>query len=93
MTHIYRRRFVIRGYEMSATGHVHDSVFLHYVQQAAFETSADAGYDTRRYDALGSSWVIRRQTIAYLASLTYHDTVEATTWVSDIRRVRFAPRV
>jgi YbgC/YbaW family acyl-CoA thioester hydrolase len=88
MTHTYCRRFVVRGYEMSATGYVHDSVFLHYVQQAAFEASADAGYDTRRYDALGSSWVIRKQTIAYLAPLTYTDTVEAKTWVSDMRRVR-----
>lgn len=88
MTHIYRRRFRVRGYEMDATSRVHDSVFLNYVQQAAFEASADAGYDTRRYNALGTIWVIRQQTIAYLAPLTYGDIVEATTWVSDMRRVR-----
>lgn len=88
MTRVYRRRFLVRGHEMDATGRVHDSVFLHYVQQAAFEASADAGYDTRRYDALGTIWVIRRQIIVYLAPLTYTDTVEVTTWVSDIRRVR-----
>ena len=88
MTRTYRRRFRVRGYEMNATGHVHDSDFLNYVQQAAFEASADVGYDTRRYDELGSIWVIRKQTIVYLAPLTYADTVEVTTWVSDIRRVR-----
>jgi acyl-CoA thioester hydrolase len=88
MTRVYRRRFRVRGYEMDATSRVHDSVFLKYVQQAAFEASADAGYDTRRYNALGTIWVIRQQTIAYLARLTYGDTVEATTWVSDMRRVR-----
>jgi acyl-CoA thioesterase FadM len=33
-------------------------------------------------------WVIRQQTIVYLAPLTYGDIVEATTWVSDMRRVR-----
>jgi acyl-CoA thioester hydrolase len=87
-THVYRRRFSVRGYEMSANGHVHDRVFLNYVQQAAFEASADAGFDTRRYDAMGALWVIRKQTIAFLAPLTFGDTVEAKTWVSDIRRVR-----
>ena len=87
MTHIYRRRFRVRGYEMSATGYIHDSVFLNYVQQAAFEASADAGYDTRRYDAMGTLWVIRKQTIAFLTPLTFGDSVEVTTWVSGTRRV------
>jgi acyl-CoA thioester hydrolase len=73
---------------MDAASHVHDSVFLKYMQQAAVEASADAGYDTRRYDKLGTIWVIRRQTIAYLAPLTFGDIVEVTTWVSDMRRVR-----
>ncbi len=88
MTHTYRRLFRVRGYEVDATSRVHDSVFLNYVQQAAFEASADAGYDTRRYDALGSIWVIRKQTIAYLLPLFYHDSIELITWVSDVRRVR-----
>lgn len=88
MTRIYRRRFRVRGYEVGAANRVHDSVFLNYVQQAAFEASADAGYDTRRYDALGTVWVIRRQTIVFLAPLSYGDAVEVTTWVSDFRRVR-----
>jgi len=88
MTRIYRRRFRVRGYEVDATSRVHDSVFLNYVQQAAFEASSDAGYDTRRYDALGTVWVIRQQSIVYLAPLFYDDVVELTTWVSDVRRVR-----
>jgi acyl-CoA thioester hydrolase len=88
MTRIYRRRFLVRGYEVGATNRVHESVYLKYVQQAAFEASADAGYDTRRYDALGAIWVIRKQTITYLDSVVYGDAVDVTTWVSDFRRVR-----
>ena len=88
MTHVYRCCFDVRGYELSANGNVHDSVLLYYVQQAAFEASADAGYDTRRYSALGTVWVIRQQTIVYLVPLTFGDTVQAKTWVSDVRRVR-----
>lgn len=88
MTRVYRRRFLVRGYEIGATGYVHDHVFLNYVQQSAYQASDDAGYDTRRYDALGTVWVIRKQAIAYLAPLTYNEQVEVKTWVSDIRRVR-----
>jgi acyl-CoA thioester hydrolase len=88
MSRTYHRQFRVRGYEVGASARVHDSVFLNYIQQAAFEASADAGYDTRRYDALGTIWVIRKQTIAYLASLFYDDVVQLTTWVSDVRRVR-----
>jgi acyl-CoA thioester hydrolase len=88
MTRIYQRRFRVRGYEVGANNCIHDSVFLNYVQQAAFEASADAGYDTRRYDALGTIWVIRRQSIGFLAPLSYNDAVVAATWVSDVRRVR-----
>ncbi len=88
MTQVYQRPFRVRGYELSATGHVHDSVFLHYVQQAAFEASAAIGYDTRQYDALGTVWVIRKQIIVYLAPLSFGDVVQVKTWVSDFRRVR-----
>jgi acyl-CoA thioester hydrolase len=88
MTRRYRRRFRVRGYEVGATNRVHESVFLNYVQQAAFEASAEAGYDIRRYHAMGAIWVIRKQTIAYLDSLVYGDAVDVTTWVSDFRRVR-----
>ena len=88
MTHVYHRQFRVRGYEVGSSARAHDSAYLNYIQQAAFEASADAGFDTRRYDALGTIWVIRKQTIAYLASLFYDDTVQLTTWVSDVRRVR-----
>jgi acyl-CoA thioester hydrolase len=88
MTRTYCRRFRVRGYELDAAGRVHDSVYLHFVQQAAFEASTDAGYDSRRYAALGAIWVIRSQTIVFLAPLFYGETVELTTWVSAFSRVR-----
>jgi YbgC/YbaW family acyl-CoA thioester hydrolase len=88
MTRIYHRRFRVRGYEVGATSRAHDSAYLNYIQQSAFEASADAGYDTRRYDALGTIWVIRQQTIVYVAPLFYDDVIELKTWVSDVRRVR-----
>jgi YbgC/YbaW family acyl-CoA thioester hydrolase len=88
MSHVHTRRFRVRGYEVNGINRVHDRVLLDYVQQAAFEASADVGYDTRRYNALGTVWVIRRQTLVSLTAITYGDVIEIKTWVSDFRRVR-----
>lgn len=85
---IYRRRFRVRAYEVGVDGRVRDSVYLSYCQQAAFEASADAGYDMNRYEHLGTIWIIRDQTIVYLEPLKDGDEVEVKTWVSDFRRVR-----
>jgi acyl-CoA thioester hydrolase len=88
MSHVYTCRFHVRGYEVNGINRVHDRVLLDYVQQAAYEASADAGYDTRQYNMLGTVWVIRRQTLLSLAAITYGDVIEIKTWVSDFRRVR-----
>jgi acyl-CoA thioester hydrolase len=88
MTHVYTRRFHVRGYEVNGVNRVHDRVLLDYIQQAAYEASADVGFDTRRYDELGTVWVIRRQTLVALVAITYGDVIEIKTWVSDFRRVR-----
>jgi acyl-CoA thioester hydrolase len=88
MTHVYCRSFCVRGYEIGATYRIHDRVMFNYIQQAAFEASADAGYDTRRYDQLGATWVIRKQRLAWLAPVTFGDVVKVRTWVSDVSRVR-----
>ncbi len=85
---VYRRRFRVRAYELGADDQVRDSVYLHYMQQAAVEASAEIGYDLDRYDELGAVWVIRDQRIVYLEPLRGEDEVEVKTWVSDFRRVR-----
>ena len=36
--------FKVRHYEMDALGHVNNAVYLHYLEQAAIEHSAAAGF-------------------------------------------------
>jgi acyl-CoA thioester hydrolase len=45
MTRTYTRRFKVRQYELDSFGHVNNAVYVNYLQEAAIEASADAGYD------------------------------------------------
>lgn len=85
---IHERTFRVRHYECDAYGHVHLVNYLNYMQEAAFDASAAAGYDLARYEAMGRHWLVRETDIEYLHPLRYGDSVQVKTWVADFRRVR-----
>jgi len=84
----HERTFRIRHYECDAYGHVNNTNYLRYMQEAALDASAAAGYDLARYALLGHHWLVRETEIEYLAPLLYGDSVRVKTWVEDFRRVR-----
>ncbi len=84
----HERTFRVRHYECDAYGHVNNTNYLRYMQEAAFDASAAAGYDLARYAALRHHWLIRATEIEYLAPLQYGDSVRVKTWVEDFHRVR-----
>ncbi|MFB0536744.1 MAG: YbgC/FadM family acyl-CoA thioesterase [Anaerolineae bacterium] len=86
LTHV--RTFRIRHYECDADGHVNYANYLRYMQGAAFDATAAAGYDLVRYQAMGHHWLARETDIEYLRPLRYGDSVQVKTWVADLRRVR-----
>ena len=57
LTHV--RTFRVRHYECDALGHVNYANYLRYMQEAAFDASAAAGYDLDRYKAMGCHWLVR----------------------------------
>lgn len=85
---VHSRTFRVRHYECGPEGRVHPANYLRYMQEAAFDASAAAGYDLARYQAMGSHWLIRETEIDYLRPLRYGDAFELRTWVADFRRVR-----
>jgi acyl-CoA thioester hydrolase len=85
---IHQRTFRVRHYECNADGTLHAAHYLRFMQQAAFEASAAAGYDLARYEVLGRHWLIRETEIEHLRPLRYGDAVRIRTWVADFRRVR-----
>ena len=84
----FTRKFRARYYECDAFGHVNNTNYLRYMQEAAFDASAAAGYDFARYDALGHYWLVRETDVEYLKPLRYGDSFEVKTWGIDFRRVR-----
>ncbi len=85
---IHERTFRVRHYECDAYGHVNHANYLRYMQEAAIDASAAAGYDEARYEAMRRRWLIRETDITYLRPLTSGDSVIVKTWVDDFRRVR-----
>lgn len=85
---VLERAFRVRSYECDPYGHVNHANYLRYMQEAAFDASAAAGYDVDRYRTSGHQWLIRETDITYLRPLVYGDTVIVRTWVGDFRRVR-----
>jgi acyl-CoA thioester hydrolase len=86
MPHTHTRIFRVRFYECDAYGHLNNANYLRYMQEAAFDASADAGFDFARYEELGHNWLVRESEIEYLRPLGYDDRVAVKTWVSDFRR-------
>jgi acyl-CoA thioester hydrolase len=86
LTHI--RSFRVRHYECDVYGHVNQANYLRYMQEAAFDASAEAGYPFSRYEQMRCLWLVRETDIEYLSPLRYGDSVVVRTWVEDFRRVR-----
>jgi acyl-CoA thioester hydrolase len=84
----HTRQFQIRFYECDAYGHVNNSNYARYMQEAAFDASAAAGFADDEYERINLIWLIRDTEIEYISPLRYGDTAEVTTWVEDFRRVR-----
>ena len=53
------RTFRVRYYECDAFGHVRGVSLLRYMQEAAFDASAAAGYDMAHYEELKRLWLVR----------------------------------
>jgi acyl-CoA thioester hydrolase len=56
------------------------------MQEAAFDASAAAGYDQKRYDEMQRVWLIRESQVEYLLPLRYNDVVDVATWIGDFKR-------
>ncbi len=84
---VHTSTFKVRFYECDLYGHVNNANYLRYMQEAAFEASAAAGYDTQRYAQMGRMWYAHATDIEYIRPLKYGDVVAVKTWVVDFRRV------
>jgi acyl-CoA thioester hydrolase len=80
--------FKVRHYEMDAYGHVNNAVYLHYLEQAAIEHSADSGFPDERARELGGAWVVRTHEIEYLRPAAAGDVLQVVTWAVEFKGAR-----
>jgi YbgC/YbaW family acyl-CoA thioester hydrolase len=77
----------VRYHEIDAYGHVNNANYARYMQEAAFEASAAAGFDFDWYARNDCLFVVRALHIEFLQQAVYGDALEVRTWISDARRV------
>jgi acyl-CoA thioester hydrolase len=81
-------RYRVQLFDVNAFGELHATGLLRFMQQAASDASAAAGFDIEWYQRHGTIWLIRRTVVESLTPAVYRDEIAAHTWVSDMRRVR-----
>jgi acyl-CoA thioester hydrolase len=80
--------FQVRYTECDAYGHLNNTNYIRFMQEAALDASAAVGFPSARYARMGRAWLVRETDITYLGSVGYGQTLEVSTWVEDFRRVR-----
>jgi acyl-CoA thioester hydrolase len=88
MPAVYSAHLPVRRYEVDQHGRVHDHIYQQYMEEAAIQASAAAGFGPEWYNAQGTVWVIREMTIEYLHPANIDDELDIRTWIADFRRVR-----
>jgi acyl-CoA thioester hydrolase len=76
------RAFVrVRFQECDPLGHVNNAVYVNYLEQAAIDHAALAGWPAERLqEEAGAVFVARRHDIAYLRPAFENDILEILTW-------------
>lgn len=88
MPRTYCARIPVPDHEIDAFEELRPSSYVRFLQRAAREASAEAGYNEDWYSQAGTIWVIRRTTIEYLSPARLGEVLEVETHVADFRRVR-----
>jgi YbgC/YbaW family acyl-CoA thioester hydrolase len=66
---IHERTFRVRHYECDIYGHLNGTNYLRYMQEAAFDSAAAAGYGLSRHQEMGRLWLVRQSGIEYIRPL------------------------
>ena len=74
----------VKPEDLDELNHVNNVVYMRWLEMAAREGSADAGWPTERYfrEGLGA-WVVRKHWIEYLRDCKLGDIIEVYTWVQE----------
>jgi len=81
----YRHTIVVEHADIDELGHANNVVWVRWVNETAIAHSRSVGLDRQLYFSMHVIWVVRRHDIEYLAPALEGETLEAATWVADLR--------
>lgn len=88
MGSVYEYRHVVLPEEIDSQGHVNNTCYVGWMQDAAIAHSASLGWTDARYQQIGAMWVAREHRIEYLHPTFLGDTIVIQTWVATMQKVR-----
>jgi acyl-CoA thioester hydrolase len=87
MDPVFRLELKVTPDAVDGNGHVNNVVYVQWMQDAAMRHDEATG-GARLAEELGGAWVARTHHVEYLKPALPGDTVVATTWVANFRKVR-----
>jgi acyl-CoA thioester hydrolase len=79
----------VAPHELDALAHVNNANYVHYVEHAAHEALATAGWPPERQLAAGGRLRPARHDLEYLDGALLDDVLDVTTWVATLGEDRF----
>ena len=87
-TYLYLAHVRVRHHELDTLGHVNNAAYLHYLEQAAIDHAAAAGFGEQRLRALGGLFIARRHEVDYRRPAFAGDWLCVMTWAVAITGAR-----
>jgi acyl-CoA thioester hydrolase len=78
----------VRFHELDPLGHVNNAVFLTYLEEAAIEHAAAAGWPSSRLREHGGVFIARRHEIDFLQPAIEGDLLQVRTWAESMSGAR-----
>src|SRR5215218_11320011 len=78
----------VRFHEVDSLGHVNNATYLNYLEQAAIDHAAAAGFSEDALREVGGVFVARRHEIDYLQPAKANDLLRVVTWPVELGAAR-----
>ena len=86
--HVYVAHFRVRHHQLDPLGHVNNATYLNFLEQAAIDHAAAAGFGVERLRELGGVFIARRHEVDYLRPALAGDWLRVLTWAVDLHGAR-----
>jgi acyl-CoA thioester hydrolase len=78
----------VRFHDVDALGHVNNAAYLTFLEQAAIDHAALAGFEMERMRELGGLFIARRHELDFLKPAYERDLLQIETWIDEARGAR-----